>query len=219
RLQKDWTSPVYAFFHPDPLIEYVDGRRVHVFKCAAKSCKHRVRRYLDTGDATSTGNLRKHVKSCWGEEVLDATKGQTAAAAREGIVKNYLQTGTITAAFERKGKGKVTFSHRQHTKTESRLALTLIAWTGRPEYYIPSSSTVSRDVKLVFARTRQRIARMLQQYEGELNFATDAWTSTNHKAFVAVSVHLEHDGKPVAMILDIVEVAKSHTGANLAEAF
>lgn len=34
--------------------------------------------------------------------------------------------------------------------------------TGRPEYYIPSSSTVSRDVKLVFARTRQHIAKMLQ---------------------------------------------------------
>jgi hypothetical protein len=34
--------------------------------------------------------------------------------------------------------------------------------TGRPEYYIPSASTVSRDVKLVFAKTRERIAKMLQ---------------------------------------------------------
>jgi hypothetical protein len=34
--------------------------------------------------------------------------------------------------------------------------------TGRPEYYIPSPSTVSRDVRLVFARTRQRVAKMLQ---------------------------------------------------------
>ena len=34
--------------------------------------------------------------------------------------------------------------------------------TGRPEYYIPSRWTVSRDVKLVFARTRQRIAKMLK---------------------------------------------------------
>jgi hypothetical protein len=34
--------------------------------------------------------------------------------------------------------------------------------TGRPEYYIPSASTVSRDVRLVFARTRERIAKMLQ---------------------------------------------------------
>ena len=34
--------------------------------------------------------------------------------------------------------------------------------TGRPEYYIPSASTVSRDVRLVFARTRERISKMLQ---------------------------------------------------------
>ena len=34
--------------------------------------------------------------------------------------------------------------------------------TGRPEYYIPSRWTVSRDVKLVFARTRQHIAKMLK---------------------------------------------------------
>ena len=36
--------------------------------------------------------------------------------------------------------------------------------TGRPEYYIPSPSTVhvSHDVQLVFAQTRQRVATMLQ---------------------------------------------------------
>jgi hypothetical protein len=34
--------------------------------------------------------------------------------------------------------------------------------TGWPGYYIPSPSTVSRDVRMVFAHTRQRIANMLQ---------------------------------------------------------
>lgn len=34
--------------------------------------------------------------------------------------------------------------------------------TGRPEYYIPSPTTVSRDVKQVFVKARQRMARMLQ---------------------------------------------------------
>lgn len=34
--------------------------------------------------------------------------------------------------------------------------------TGRPEYYIPSPQTVSRDVKKVFVRVRKRIAKMLQ---------------------------------------------------------
>lgn len=34
--------------------------------------------------------------------------------------------------------------------------------TGRPEYALPSPSTVSRDVKRVFARVRRRIAKMLK---------------------------------------------------------
>jgi len=34
--------------------------------------------------------------------------------------------------------------------------------TGRPECYIPSAETVSRDVKNVFVSTRGQIAKMLQ---------------------------------------------------------
>jgi hypothetical protein len=49
---------------------------------------------------------------------------------------------------------------------------------------------------------------MLREYDGRLNFATDAWSSPSHKAFIALSVHLEHDRKPIAMILDIVEVVE-----------
>jgi hypothetical protein len=52
-----------------------------------------------------------------------------------------------------------------------------------------------------------------------LNFATDAWTSPNHKAFVAVTVHFQIDGSPVAMLLDLVEVAESHSGLHLAAIF
>jgi hypothetical protein len=52
-----------------------------------------------------------------------------------------------------------------------------------------------------------------------LSFATDAWTLPNHKALVAITVHLEHEGIPICLLLDIVEVARSHTGVNLAIAF
>lgn len=34
--------------------------------------------------------------------------------------------------------------------------------TGRPSCYVPSPSTVARDVKTVFGNTRQRISEMLQ---------------------------------------------------------
>jgi hypothetical protein len=36
----------------------------------------------------------------------------------------------------------------------------------------------------------------------------DAWTSPNHRVFVAVTMHFEHNGQPLAMLLDIVEVPK-----------
>ncbi len=47
----------------------------------------------------------------------------------------------------------------------------------------------------------------------------DAWTSPNHKALIAFAVHFHHEGTPLSFILDVVEVAESHTGEALAKAF
>jgi hypothetical protein len=47
-----------------------------------------------------------------------------------------------------------------------------------------------------------------KEHNGALNFATDAWTSPNHRAFVAVTIHLEQEGVPLCLVLDIVEVAE-----------
>ena len=78
-----------------------------------------MRRYLDTSDAKSTGNLRKHAKICWGVETVAAADGtRNVNDAREALKK--VKDGSITEAFERVGKGKVTYSHRQHTTTQAR---------------------------------------------------------------------------------------------------
>ena len=112
------------FFKPLPSIEYIKGRRVHVFECSAKHCKGKgngrmVRRYLDTTDAKSTGNLRKHAKVCWGEEtVAAADQSRDIDAARDALGKS--KDGSITEAFERLARTNVTYSHRQHTTTETR---------------------------------------------------------------------------------------------------
>ncbi|PPR06686.1 LOW QUALITY PROTEIN: hypothetical protein CVT26_001472 [Gymnopilus dilepis] len=159
------------------------------------------------------------------------------------VLKPFNVQGTLDLSFEVQGKGKI---------VEDR-GFKCLMKTGRPELYIPSASTVSRDVKLVFARTRERIAKLLQvtrigiysdlltqEYNGRLNFATDAWTSPNHRAYVAVMVHMELNGEMISLVLDVVEVAEvdhisfiagmitrstdlvlrqSHTGLNLALAF
>ena len=43
--------------------------------------------------------------------------------------------------------------------------------------------------------------------------------SPNHKAYVAITAHFKHKGSPISMLLDLVEVAMSHSGVNLAETF
>jgi hypothetical protein len=47
-----------------------------------------------------------------------------------------------------------------------------------------------------------------KEYEGSLSFATNARTSPNHKAFVAVSVHFVPKGQLMCIILDVVKVAE-----------
>jgi len=91
--------------------------------------------------------------------------------------------------------------------------------TGRPTLKVPSSNTVRRDVKAAYEKCRERIGKLLQDHPGRIHFATDAWTSPNHRAFVAWTVHLEHEGTMLAFLLDIVEVPESHTGVALAKAF
>jgi hypothetical protein len=127
RLIEDWTSPIYAFFGPIPDITYnTEGRRAHEFRCSAGVCKGKgtnkriVRRYLDTLDRTSSSNLKRHAILCWGGDMV--SKALDAKVDIESARKTLgaLQDGSITAAFERKGKGKVSYSHRQHTKAETR---------------------------------------------------------------------------------------------------
>ncbi|KAG1840504.1 hypothetical protein DFJ58DRAFT_845357 [Suillus subalutaceus] len=122
RLKKEWNSPIYAFYHPVPDIGYHEGRRYHEFKCAATSCKKGVRHYLNKKDAKSTSNMRKHAKLCWGKETVnmaDETKNANEAHTIISGAKN----GSIMASFERKEKGKVIYSHRQHTRTETKLMM------------------------------------------------------------------------------------------------
>ena len=75
-----------------------------------------------------------------------------------------------------------------------------------------------------------------QEYEGNISFATNAWTSPNHYAYVALMAHFKTQGQPIVIVLDVVEMpkvscesewymqmltldVKSHTGMNLAVAF
>jgi hypothetical protein len=50
--------------------------------------------------------------------VAAADETRNLGAAFEALKK--VKDGSITEAFERVGKGKITYSHRQHTTTQTR---------------------------------------------------------------------------------------------------
>ena len=134
RLQHDWRSSIYAFFQPDVTVTYVNGRHIHDFTCAAKSCKGNgknsrlVRRYLDTGDRKSTSSLGRHARKCWGDETVKSVETKDIDSARKKLGAIKLRDGSITASFDRVGKGKITYSHRLHTKAETRCAIFDVLW-------------------------------------------------------------------------------------------
>ena len=66
---------------------------------------------------------------------------------------------------------------------------------------------------------RKRMTYVTQEHDGALSFGTNAWTSPNHKVYVAITVHFEQNGEPMCLLLDQVEVVMSHSGRNLALAF
>ena len=106
------------------------------------------------------------------------------STSRDLGTQSVLTTGTITAHFERKA-GKVTYSNRPLTRAETRMEIVkwvcestrpfnivrdpgflLLMKTSRPNFYVPSPSTVARDVKEVFACTHSQVAKMLQVSRG-----------------------------------------------------
>ena len=62
----------------------------------------------------------------------------------------------------------------------------------------------------------QNLLILKQEHNGKLSFGTDAWTSPNN---IAITVHLEQNRVPLCMLLDLMEVAVSHSGLNLTGAF
>ncbi|KAF9545740.1 hypothetical protein CPC08DRAFT_730045 [Agrocybe pediades] len=126
RLSGEWTSNDYGFFSTMVKVVHIDGQHAHEFLCLAKHCKgHGVNawivcRFLDNGDAKSTSNLKCHTIRCWGERLVEQVmKAADVDSIHEGLKDAKLVDGSITAVFKRTGKGKVTYSHKQHTASQT----------------------------------------------------------------------------------------------------
>ncbi|PBK81825.1 hypothetical protein ARMGADRAFT_947656, partial [Armillaria gallica] len=165
-----------------------------------------------------TGKMQKHIYLCWGPEVLDLADNMDDLEGAQKVVKAHSKSGTITLIFEwLKGKGKVTYSHCTHTKTETHLCpfniikdcgFNCLMKTGWPSYYLPHPTTISCDIKTQHAYNRRSILTCHQEYDGDLSFATDAWTSPNYQAFVAFTIYFIYNRQPVRVLLDFLKVSK-----------
>ena len=81
---------------------------------------NRPQQYLDTRDKSSTGNLIKHVKQCWGDEVWKtASQCKDACEADAAVIQLFTKSRNITANFQRTGKRTISYMH-QHTRTETK---------------------------------------------------------------------------------------------------
>ncbi|KAG6839135.1 hypothetical protein C0991_005489, partial [Blastosporella zonata] len=187
-LYKTYKSPIYVFFLP-PVYLRDHGKEFHVFECAAKDCKctggRLVKRNMNTANATSTSNLRQHALRCWGEDVVKAAMDvKSIHEAREVLKdKKNLKQSSIRVAFQVAGQKQVTYSDRLPTNLKTRV--NHVKWVcesncpfsivddkgyhrimktgpGRQHTYIPSTSTVSRDVKSVFLGAREKISWLLK---------------------------------------------------------
>jgi hypothetical protein len=107
--------------------------------------------------------------------------------------------------------------------------------TGRPHFYLPDETTIAKDVKFLYSWSERQLAEELQvnllintpcinlisrtqSYQGFLAYQLDCWTSPNHRAYMNVFVTWIRNGEPITTILDFIELPKSHSGQNMAQA-
>ncbi|KAK7015919.1 hypothetical protein VNI00_018991 [Paramarasmius palmivorus] len=220
---KGWKSPIYGFYEK-PFYEECGPLKqpTHTFRCTA--CKLDVRRYQDTADANSLSNLRKHVIHCCGGQAVKAIidSGETPDKVQAKVGDKKGVNLDIKGLFDNQRKADHEHSSMIKALTKD-IVLNVSAGSPRitrcPHYWLPHPMVVLRDTKTAFAQTRKRILKMLCEYQGDIHFTTDAWTSGNHKSFVAITAHIILKGQQTTILLDFLELAKSHTGITLTQEF
>lgn len=127
RIRARWRSAIYGFYLPEVTVGENNKRKCLEFVCAAQGCRQIVRRYLDTGDRSSSSNLGKHAKGCWGRETVEQAKTiGDKDAVRQSITSGLQKNGQISDYFtagatgEKKKNAKQSYSHQQMSRRETR---------------------------------------------------------------------------------------------------
>ncbi|KAJ7825924.1 hypothetical protein B0H14DRAFT_3874248 [Mycena olivaceomarginata] len=149
-LKAKWTSPIYCFFRSD-----------------VTSKENGVKLYQDNTDRSSTSNLKKHARQCFGAAAVNsAIEGKTQLRP----------DGSIFEAFARTGQAQTTPTSRTLSDAEIRSA-NLVRWVtesnrpitivedktfrhiflaGRPTTWLPSRFILAQDIKKAFLAGESR---------------------------------------------------------------
>ncbi|KAJ3766522.1 hypothetical protein FB446DRAFT_708560 [Lentinula raphanica] len=195
-------ASVYAFFFEEPVIEFEkDDVMPEYLVLTCSHCAIKVKQGLQTGDKGSTGIRESYQswKKCWGDEAVNAAKESTLDKAREAVKMIGKKSQTkLTSALKVMKTWAKTFSTcppemetirvvtARWVAENARPFLTVqdqcFRWLqkeGCPNHYIPSKETVAKDVKILYKRTKEKLATELQMSEYKLGIALDTWTSPN----------------------------------------
>ena len=124
-LLKNANAPIYGLF-AQPTARYKNKRPVVTFQCL--KCKTKLDRFLDTKDKTSSSNLRKHGKTCWGSDVIELLGRLERITPKESrkAARGYLTDQDITRFLPKTDSGGnrvtniISYSHKQLTLPQTR---------------------------------------------------------------------------------------------------
>ncbi|KAG9081714.1 hypothetical protein FRC06_005430, partial [Ceratobasidium sp. 370] len=87
----------------------------------------------------------------------------------------------------------------------------------RPGTHLPSSSTISRDVRAIHAKYAPKVREYFQSIHGAIHLVVDGWTSPTSNSYIGLVVVWYDRMTIYRSILDFTRVTSTHTGKNLAE--
>ena len=144
--------------------------------------------------STSMGNLARHVAAYAGAVVSD---NKSIASFAHGSTYTKHRFRFLIAKW-------IFHNHRPFAIIQDEELLQMLRML-YAKVDVPSPSTVSRDVREIFALTRKQVGKILQEYPGRLHLCLDGWTSPNVYSFLGITVHRVVNGDLKTFILDFVQ--------------
>ncbi|KAL4258188.1 Zinc finger BED domain-containing [Pleurotus pulmonarius] len=84
--------------------------------------------------------------------------------------------------------------------------------------HVPHRTTIKTRVMKMGEDTVKQIRDMFAELKGKISISLDAWTSSNHYAFLAIVAHyVTNDGQLQELLIGFQEINGEHSGENLAE--